>query len=131
MQLANSGVVNPVAGLEYRTPSKAAVDEFSRILHDGHLNVVIRYRRGGVQPDPNGAELQPIEAGQIIARISDQVVLAGDVLPQVNSILKKYADQIPPGQLEAARRQLMQRQLSELIETKILYAEFTRTIPAW
>ncbi len=37
---------NPVAGLEYRPPSKAAVDEFSRILHEGRLNVVIRYRRG-------------------------------------------------------------------------------------
>ena len=37
---------NPVAGLEYRPPSTAAVDEFSRILHDGRLNVVIRYRRG-------------------------------------------------------------------------------------
>jgi len=97
----------------------------------GQVGTAPRYDdRGGGQPDPNGAELQPIEAGQIIARISDQVVLAGDVLPQVNSILKKYADQIPPGQLEAARRQLMQRQLSELIETKILYAEFTRTIPA-
>ena len=97
----------------------------------GQVGAAPRYDdRGGGQPDPNGAELQPIEAGQIIARISDQVVLAGDVLPQVNSILKKYADQIPPGQLEAASRQLMQRQLSELIETKILYAEFNRTIPA-
>jgi len=37
---------NPVVGLEYRSPSKAAVDEFSRILHAGHINVVIRYRRG-------------------------------------------------------------------------------------
>ena len=86
--------------------------------------------QGGGQPEAGGAELQPIEAGQIIARISDQVVLAGDVLPQVNGILKENAARIPPNELPTLRRQLMQQQLLQLIETKLLYAEFLRTIPA-
>ncbi len=44
--LVNLIPFNPVDGLEYRMPSKATVDEFSRILHEGRINVVIRYRRG-------------------------------------------------------------------------------------
>ena len=44
--LVNLIPFNPVAGLEYRAPAKAAIDEFSRILHEGRVNVVIRYRRG-------------------------------------------------------------------------------------
>ncbi|MBN2292814.1 MAG: 23S rRNA (adenine(2503)-C(2))-methyltransferase RlmN, partial [Pirellulales bacterium] len=44
--LVNLIPFNPVAGLEYRAPSKTAVDEFSRILHEGKVTVVIRYRRG-------------------------------------------------------------------------------------
>ena len=89
--------------------------------------------QSGGQPEAGGTELQPIEAGQIIARISDQVVLAGDVLPQVNAALEVNAASIPsnisPDQLATLRRQLMQQQLLQLIETKLLYAEFLRTIP--
>ena len=85
---------------------------------------------GAAYPQPGDGQMQPIQAGQIIARVSNLVVLAGELLPQVNAMLKENADIVPPEKLPAIRRQLMQRQLEQLIETKLLYAEFRRTVPA-
>jgi parvulin-like peptidyl-prolyl isomerase len=73
---------------------------------------------------------QPIAAGQIIARVGSERILAGDVLPQVNRILEDNQDQIPPQQVEEARRYLIQQHLKPMIQQKLVYAEAKRSIPA-
>lgn len=73
---------------------------------------------------------QPLEGGEIIARIDGQIVLASEVLWQVNQIIAANRDRIPPQELEKFRRMLLRQQSMTLIDTKLLYADFRRTVPA-
>ena len=81
--------------------------------------------------------LVPLEGGQIIARVGGEVIVAGDILPRVNQIIKEQMAKMPPEQLakvppediERAKRQLMQKELLSLIETKLLFGDAKRTIP--
>ncbi len=72
----------------------------------------------------------PIEGGEIVARIDGQIVLASEVLWQVQQILKANQDRIPPDQVTQARRVLLRQQVMSLVDTKLLYADFLRTVPA-
>jgi hypothetical protein len=74
--------------------------------------------------------VEPIEGGQIIARIDGEVVLASDVLWQVNQLIAANRDRIPDDQMETVREMLLRQQVRGLIDTKLLYADFRRTIPA-
>lgn len=67
-----------------------------------------------------------LQGCEIIARIDDQVVLASDVMWEVNLILADNVDRIPPEQIEATRDALMQKQLKSYIDTKLIYADFRR-----
>lgn len=73
---------------------------------------------------------QPLEGGQIVARIDGQVVLASDVLWIVNMILEANGDRIPPDQRDEAGRAILRQQVMGLIDTKVLYADFKRKVPA-
>ncbi len=73
---------------------------------------------------------QPLEGGQIVARIDGQIVLASDVLWIVNMILESNSDRIPPDQREEAALAIMRQQVIGLIDTKVLYADFRRKVPA-
>ena len=75
------------------------------------------------------AESQVIEGGKILARVNGEIVLAGEILPQVNEWFAKNGAQIPESQLPTLRRQAMQSALNQLIETKLLYSEFRRSVP--
>ena len=87
-------------------------------------------------PAADGAEL--LEGGQIIARIGSQIVVSGDVIPRVMQIVKtqlanmppEQRAQIPPEELDKVKQHLMQRELISLIETKLLFDDAKRTIPA-
>jgi parvulin-like peptidyl-prolyl isomerase len=52
------------------------------------------------------------------------------VLWEVNKIIESQADNIPPEQIGPIRQQLVQRSVVEMIDRKIIYAEFRRNIPA-
>lgn len=73
---------------------------------------------------------QPLEGGQIVARIDGQVVLASDVLWIVNMIIESNAQQIPPEQRDEAARAILRQQVMGLIDTKVLFADFKRNVPA-
>jgi hypothetical protein len=76
---------------------------------------------------------KPIEAGQIVARIGGEVVLAGELLWDANRILEMNAGKFPPSELENLRRELMRKQLvgrMGLADTKILYGQVRNTAPA-
>ncbi len=76
---------------------------------------------------PPGAK--PLECGQIVARVDGQVILSCDVLWQVNLILDRNRKKIPPSEIENARNLLMHQQVLGLIDTKLLFADFRRTVP--
>ena len=73
---------------------------------------------------------QPLEGGEIVARIDGQIVLASDVMWQVNKLLEANRDRIPPDQVESAREFLLRQQVLGLVDTKLLYADFRRKVPA-
>ncbi len=73
---------------------------------------------------------QPLEGGKIVARIDGQIVLASDVLWQVNKILQANTDRIPPAERDRVRQTLLRQQMMGLIDTKLLYADFRRKVPA-
>ncbi len=77
---------------------------------------------------PTGA--QPLMGGEIVARVDGEIVMASEVLWQVNQIIAANRDKIPPQQLDEARRTLLRQQVMGLIDTKLLYADFRRTVPA-
>ncbi len=74
--------------------------------------------------------IQPIEGGEIIARVDGQIILASDVMWQVDQLIAANRDQIPDNRLGEARRGLMRGQMMPLIDTKMLYANFRRQVPA-
>ncbi|MCA9229576.1 MAG: peptidyl-prolyl cis-trans isomerase [Planctomycetales bacterium] len=78
----------------------------------------------------SSAGAQPLEGGEIVARVDGQIVLASDVLWQVNQIIEANRDRIAPEQIEVARRSILRQQVMGLIDTKLLYADFRRTVPS-
>lgn len=80
----------------------------------------------GVAP----AGVQPIEGGEIIAKVDGQIVLASDILWQVDQLIAANRDRIPDDRVADARRALMRQQLKPMLDTKMLYANFRRKVPA-
>lgn len=70
-----------------------------------------------------------VDAARIIARVGPEVILAADILPQVDLLLLEQGQQLPPDQLEAQRLALTNRLLENLIQQKLIYADARRTIP--
>lgn len=75
------------------------------------------------------ADAQPVEGSQIVARVEDQVILASDVLWQVNQMIAMSGQPVPPAQLPKVQQMLMRRTVMQLIDTKLLFADFRRTVP--
>lgn len=76
------------------------------------------------------SDARPIEGSEIVARVEDHVVLASDVLWQVNQMIKMSGQQVPAAQLPQVQQMLMQKLVMQLIDTKLLFADFRRTVPA-
>jgi len=81
------------------------------------------------KPGPVPGEAQLIENATTIARVGTEVILAGEVMGNVNETLIRNADKIPPEQLEEYRKVLTQRTLTSLIERKLVYQDARRRIP--
>ena len=75
------------------------------------------------------AALEPMDECQVIARVDGQVVLACEVIWQVNLRLEGQLDRIPPGQEDEIRKMLMQQYLMSMLDMKMLYADFRRKAP--
>jgi hypothetical protein len=73
---------------------------------------------------------QFFEPGRILALVGDQPILAGDLLGQVNQIIEANKDKIPEHQMDEIRETVIKQALKSAIETKLLYLDFLRTVPA-
>jgi peptidyl-prolyl cis-trans isomerase SurA len=82
--------------------------------------------------DVGPTEQVPIDGAEVIARVDGQVILASDILWQVNQLIAMASAKqpIPPDQIPIAQKALTERLLLGLIDTKLLYADFRRTVPA-
>jgi parvulin-like peptidyl-prolyl isomerase len=81
------------------------------------------------------ADSASLEGCQIIARIDSQIVLACEVLWQVNMEIERRLAQlppevrVPPEQLEEFRREAMRHQIALLLNRKLVYDQFRRSVP--
>jgi hypothetical protein len=77
-----------------------------------------------------------LEGCQVIGRVDDQVILACEVLWRVNLMLEEYQKKVPAGQrvpqeqLDVTRKQLMQKEVASMVDRKLLFNQFKRTVPA-
>ena len=71
-----------------------------------------------------------MEGGEIVARVDGQIVLASDVLWQADQLINANRDRIPPNRLSEVRRTILRQQVMGVIDTKIIYADFRRKVPA-
>jgi len=98
----------------------------------------IRNPKSAVDPQPSTfnpqaiAPPQPFERTKVIARVGSEVILLGDVLPTVETMLADAvkAGRIPEEQLPAFREYLTRMQVKELVARKLIYLDAKRTIPA-
>lgn len=86
------------------------------------------------QPPPRREEASQLATGtipatQIIAEVGDQVILAGDILPQIDEALAPMAARFTRPEVERARREQLERLLPRVMESKLLYLDFLSEIP--
>jgi len=67
-----------------------------------------------------------LEPTRIVARVGDEVILAGDVLGPINQALAQYRGQMSEEELQRNRMELFKQQLPGVIETKMLYVAYLR-----
>ena len=75
---------------------------------------------------PNG---QIIKSSQIMGTVGSEPILAADMLGRINEMLAPYAAGATDEQMEEQRWMLMQRMMPSLIESKVVYLDFTRSMP--
>ena len=75
--------------------------------------------------------------GQIIAWVGDQPIQVGDLMPMVEQIMAAHLAEMDPkvveqqkAAIEQQKDKLMRQALESAIQTKLLYLDFLRTIPA-
>ncbi|MCA9247360.1 MAG: peptidyl-prolyl cis-trans isomerase [Planctomycetales bacterium] len=83
-------------------------------------------------PQQTASPAELIERGEILAWVGSEPILAGDVLPSVNELLTQNAEQLagaPEVEIEKLKRMLMQREVTRMIDNKLLLLEAKRNIP--
>jgi len=65
-----------------------------------------------------------------IATVGNEVILASDVMPRVDSLLAKNRDRIPASQLPKVRWMYAKQMLDSMLDTKRVMQDFKRTVPA-
>ena len=89
----------------------------------------VRQARIAPQALGNRIDWNEFERARIMARVGDDIVLAGDIVGLVDQQLAPYKDKVPEDQLALQRDVLIRRQLNSTVERKTLYQSFIRTIP--
>ncbi len=77
------------------------------------------------QPNAHG---KLVNETRIVAMVGNQPILEGDILGQVNEMLRQHEGQIPPEELETQRELLMKQALPSMIDNKLVYLDFMSEI---
>lgn len=70
------------------------------------------------------------ESSRVIALIGNQPILAGDILGQINEMLKPYEGKAPQEELDQQRQLLLKQALPGMIDNKLIFLDFMRKFPA-
>ncbi|MCA9266943.1 MAG: peptidylprolyl isomerase, partial [Planctomycetales bacterium] len=81
------------------------------------------------QPAPPVARPELFEPARVIAIVGGQHILAGDMLGDINQMLKPYEGKMSESDLNKQRQLLMQQMLPQMIQNKMLYQEMLGQIP--
>lgn len=77
----------------------------------------------------SAAEAGKLEEGaQVAAIVGDQVILVGDLLPQILAALKQFEGKMSAEEAAEQRRMGVKQLLPQVIEQKLLYLDFLRTV---
>ncbi|HEV3342999.1 MAG TPA: peptidyl-prolyl cis-trans isomerase [Pirellulales bacterium] len=82
--------------------------------------------------DSGGLEITqpiPVVGAQIVGRVGNEIILAADVLPQVNEEFRQTARGAPKEQHEFIFTMLMARQVKQLAQMKLVFLEMKANIP--
>ena len=79
------------------------------------------------QEGPLGA--QTMEDTEIIARVGPEVILAGEILGNVNRLMDENRAQIPTQKWTEIRRSIMQKMLMPMIDQKLIVVDALQVIP--
>ena len=79
------------------------------------------------QEGPLGA--QTMEDTEIIARVGPEVILAGEILGNVNKLMNENRAQIPTQKWAEIRRSIMQKMLMPMIDQKLIVVDALQVIP--
>ncbi len=66
----------------------------------------------------------------ILGRVGSEAILAGEIVPEVNELIELNKDKIPEWQVDAIRLHYIQEKLRGAVETKLVYLDVKRTLPA-
>lgn len=101
------------------------------LLTNGHMLCAQAWQQAPVEAAvTDSLAPEALDDCQVIARIDGQVVLACDVIWQANRMIEENRNRIPPDKEQEVRELLMKRHLASMVDTKLLYAEFRRNVPA-
>jgi parvulin-like peptidyl-prolyl isomerase len=87
------------------------------------------------QPVTAPVDSANLDGCQVVARIDDQIILACEVLWRVNQMIEKQKERMGPDakvseeEIDAVRKQLVKQQVAQLVDRKLLFNEFRRTVP--
>jgi parvulin-like peptidyl-prolyl isomerase len=85
--------------------------------------------QASAQTAPPPADKAGYDEVEIVALVNGEPILASEVMPVVDDILRANLSKIPPSQLEAQRKALIQKVLKPLIETKTIVSDAKSNIP--
>ncbi|TWT46927.1 peptidylprolyl isomerase [Botrimarina hoheduenensis] len=85
----------------------------------------------------HAGEAKPLAEAEVLARVNGEVIVAGDLLWEVELVLQErlagvppeQRDMIPAEQIAAIKRQLMQELLMSRLDMTLFYADFRSTVP--
>lgn len=84
---------------------------------------------------PISAQAEDVEFGKLdeharlLALVGDQSILAGDLYSQLEPMMARFRGKMPEDELQAQREQAVKQMLPSLIENKLIFLDFLRTIP--
>ncbi|MCA9240503.1 MAG: peptidyl-prolyl cis-trans isomerase [Planctomycetales bacterium] len=73
--------------------------------------------------------VQPVDECQVIAQVNGEVILACELMWNVNLRLEQIGDQVPPEHLDKVHEQLMQQSLMGMLDLRMIYSDFRRNAP--
>lgn len=78
------------------------------------------------------AKMQAVEGAEVLARVGPEVILAADVMPTVDAMIKMQLEQmkqeVPAEMIAQQRKLLAQQYVSQLVVQKMVYADCRRTL---